>query len=103
MKLVGYVLYLCHYAGYEGPYVFLESLHVLPEYNTRGGDIRLAKEVARVALRMGCSNLHWTREKWQGELSCLVHPNGAIGPTASKDILCFQLFEVELKVWIIIF
>jgi Acetyltransferases len=61
----GFALYFFNYSTWVGrPGIYLEDLFVLPEFRGLGIGKALLKQVAAIAIEMGCKRLQWEVLDW---------------------------------------
>lgn len=48
----------------EGPFIYLEDLYIDESYRGFGGGKMMMKELAKIALKLGCIQLSWSALDW---------------------------------------
>ena len=63
-KTCGMAFMFLGYEHCQGPFIYLEDLYIDEPYRGLGGGKLLMKELARIALNLGCVKLTWSALDW---------------------------------------
>lgn len=88
---IGYAICFYSYSTWQGRSLFLEDLYVRPAYRKQGTGARMFREVAAIAVRLGCRRLDFHVLSWNP--ACEFYNRlGATNLTKSES---WQFYRVE--------
>ncbi|KAJ1080098.1 hypothetical protein NDU88_000319 [Pleurodeles waltl] len=82
--VVGYALYCIVYSTWEGPFVHLEDLYVMPEFRGTGMGKKLISKVAEVCVERKFSRLQLAVLDWNRPAMDFYLKKGAVNLTTSE-------------------
>ncbi|XP_026578991.1 diamine acetyltransferase 2-like isoform X2 [Pseudonaja textilis] len=92
--VVGYGLYYFTYSTWKGRNVYTEDLYVMPEFRGKGVGQKLLREIAKIALEKGCTQMRLGVLDWNRPAIDFYLRRGAVDLTAAEGWHSFR-FEAE--------
>lgn len=90
---IGYAICFYSYSTWQGRSFFLEDLYVRPQHRKHGAGARMFREVASLAVKLGCHRLDFHVLGWNPARE-FYQRMGAIDLTESEE---WHFYRVEQK------
>lgn len=90
---IGYAICFYSYSTWQGRSFFLEDLYVRPQHRKHGAGARMFREVAALAVKLGCRRLDFHVLGWNPARQ-FYQRMGAIDLTESEE---WHFYRVEQK------
>ncbi|XP_060540663.1 thialysine N-epsilon-acetyltransferase-like isoform X2 [Pantherophis guttatus] len=95
--VIGYGLYYFTYSTWKGRNIYTEDLYVMPEFRGKGVGRKLLREIAKIALEKGCTQMRLGVLDWNRPAIDFYFRRGAVDLTAAEGWHSFRFGAEALK------